>query len=63
MGRYVWREVMEIIDGIPAPYLEAEWREDEEPDCARCSDYGEWVDEDGVVSPCPDCAETQDLRP
>lgn len=55
MGRYVWREVSEYIDGIRVTTAEPEWREDETPKCARCSDYGEWIGESDDVETCPDC--------
>lgn len=55
IGRYVWREVREVVGGIPCTFLDPEWRENEAPKCARCCDYGECIGEDGDVETCPDC--------
>lgn len=57
-GRYVKREQVVHVDGIPVREVVREWREDEEPTCERCQDYGEWVGEDSEVEPCPDCGAT-----
>lgn len=55
-GRYVWVCETEYIEGVKVEDVRPVWRQDEEPKCARCSDYGSWIGESNDVEPCPDCA-------
>ena len=54
-GRYRWYPTVERIGSIDVHAPACEWVEDEAPKCTKCSDYGEWIDEDGDSSACPEC--------
>lgn len=57
IGAYRLVTEIEVIEGIEVEHGERVWVDTAEPRCELCCDFQEWVDEDSVVVPCPECAD------